>query len=89
MTVNPAKLRANARKLDALNGKVANVLTAMQRGEALHHERTWYGGIWWTSNGRQVSGEVARVVIQSANVASVGDALFDNVPAQTWRWIES
>jgi hypothetical protein len=28
-------------------------------------------------------------VIRDARVASVGDVLFNDVPAQTWRWIES
>ena len=89
MTVTTAKLRANARKLDQLNGKVATVLAAMQRGEALHHERMWYGGIWWLSNGRRITDEIAQLVIQNTNVTSVGDALLSDVPAQTWRWIES
>lgn len=89
MTVNPTKLRANARKLDQLNGKVATVLAAMQRGEALHHERMWYGGIWWLSNGRRITDEIAQVVIQNANVTGVGDALFHGARSQTYRWIES
>jgi hypothetical protein len=89
MTVTTAKLRANARKLDRLNGKAATVLAAMQRGEALLLEYRWYGRVWCLSGGRHIPDEVAQVVIQSARVTSVGDALFSDVPAQTWRWIES
>jgi hypothetical protein len=60
----------------------------MQRGEALHFEHAWFGPVWWMSRGLRVSDEVARVVIQNANVTGVGDALFNDAPAQTWRWIE-
>jgi hypothetical protein len=88
MNFSPQKLRAQARRLDRLNGSVATVLAAMQRGEALHHERMWYGGIWWLSNGRHIPNEIAQAVIQP-NVASVGDALFHDAPSQTYRWIES
>jgi hypothetical protein len=87
MTVNP--LRANARKLNRLNGEAASVLKAMQRGEALLLEYRWYGRVWCLSGGRHITDEIAKIVIQSARVTSVGDALFSDVPSQTWRWVES
>jgi hypothetical protein len=90
MTANPAKLHANARRLDRLNGEVARVLTTMQqRGEALHFELAWFGAVWWLSGGGHISDEVAQIVIRDARVVGVGDVLFNDVPAQTWRWIES
>jgi len=89
MTVATAKPRANARRLDRVNGKVATVLTAMQRGEALLLEYRWYGRVWCLSGGRHITDELAQVVIQNTNVTDVGDTLFSDVPAQTWRWVES
>jgi hypothetical protein len=88
MTANPAKLRANARKLDRVNSEAASVLAAMQRGEALLLEYRWYGRVWCLSGGRHITDEIAQAVIQNANVTDVGDALFSDVPAQTWRWVE-
>jgi hypothetical protein len=82
------KLRANTRRLDRLNIKVTSVLAAMRRGEALHMEFAWYGRVWCLSGGRRIDNEVAQVVIKNARVADVGDALFSNAPAQTWRWVE-
>ena len=88
MTVSLEKLRANAPKLDRLNGKVASVLTAMQRGEALHLEYRWCGPVWCLSGGRHIPNEVARVAIQNPQVVSVGDSLFRDTRPQTYRWVE-
>jgi hypothetical protein len=89
MNVTPAKISATARRLDRLNLKAATVLAAMQRGEALLLEYRSRGPVWCLSGGRDVPDEVAQVVIKSANVVGVGDALFNDIPAQTWRWVES
>jgi hypothetical protein len=35
-----------------------------------------------------VSPEIAKLVIVDADVGSVGDALFQNMPAQTFRFVE-
>jgi hypothetical protein len=89
MTISPGKLRNQARRLDRLNGKVATVLTVMRRGEALILEYRWHGRVWCLSGGRHITDEIAQVVIQSTNVSGVGDALFNDAPAQTWRWVEN
>jgi hypothetical protein len=89
MNVTPAKIRSAARRLDRLNIKAATVLAAMQRGEALLLEYRWRGPVWCLSGGRDVPDEMAQVVIKSASVVGVGDALFNDIPAQTWRWVES
>jgi hypothetical protein len=68
---------------------VTAVWWALQRGEALILEYRWYGRVWCLSGGRHITDEIAQLVIKNANVTSVGDALFSDVPAQTWRWIES
>jgi hypothetical protein len=88
MNVTPAKIRANARRLDRLNIKAATVLATMQRGEALLLEYRWCGSVWCLSGGRDVPDEVAQVVIKSESVVGVGDALFNDTPAQTRRWVE-
>jgi hypothetical protein len=78
-----------SRKLNRLNVTAVAVLARMKRGEALHMERRWYGPAWCLTGGRYVPDEVAKIVIQNVNVAPVGDALFANVPSQTWRWVEN
>jgi hypothetical protein len=82
-----AKLHANTRRLDRINVKVTSVLAAMRRGEALHMEFQWYGRVWCLSGGRRIDDDVARIVIKNTSVADVGDALFNNCPSQTWRWV--
>ncbi len=81
--------RAKPRKLDNLNIKAITALAAMKRGEMLHMEHRWFGHAWCLTGGRYVPDDVAKVVIQNASVAAVGDALFTNVLCQTWRYIES
>ena len=68
--------------------KVAQVITAMQRGECLHLEHRWFGRCWSLSGGRAVDDEIAKVVVKHRNVVGVGDSLFKNTPSQTWRWAE-
>jgi hypothetical protein len=40
---------------------------------------------WSLSNGRAVPPAVAELVVAHADVTPVGDALFRNVPSQTYR----
>jgi hypothetical protein len=89
MTVTPAKLQRNARRLDKLNAAIETTLTAMKYGAALHLRYGHHGPTWYLSNGGAVTDEVAKIVIQNIHVAGVGDALFDAVPAQTFRYIEN
>jgi hypothetical protein len=44
--------------------------------------------LWWLTDGRAVSPEIAKLVIVDADVGSVGDALFQDMPTQTFRFIE-
>jgi hypothetical protein len=86
---SPAKLRANARRLDKLNVKVTTVLAAMRRGEALLMEYRWHGRVWSLTGGRCIPDDVALIVIRNRSVADIGDALaIDGARPQTWRWIE-
>jgi hypothetical protein len=38
------------------------------------------------SDGSSVTDGVAKVVVADPRVVGVGDALFENMPGQTWRW---
>jgi len=66
------------------------VIVAM-RDESLvlicSHEKS--GTRWWLSDGRPVQPEIAKLVAIDANIISVGDGLFRNVPGQTYRFISS
>jgi hypothetical protein len=93
MTIHtPATLRATQRRLANRVGrleKAAGVLSAMRAGAALHLQHTKHGPCWALSNGRQISDDIAKLVIASSSVIGVGDALFDGAPSQTFRWWSS
>jgi hypothetical protein len=85
------RLSAQARRLDRLNSKVAEVLTWMRNGSALLLA-FGFGAqpVWRLSNGRQVAPEVARLVTTHPKVVGVGDALpiVGEGLSQTWRYID-
>ncbi len=58
----------------------------MERGEILQLEYRWFGPAWCLSGGRHIDDAVAQIVIKSANVVGVGDALA-GATSQTWRWV--
>jgi hypothetical protein len=71
------------------HGHAADVVAAMHNdGLALHcsHERS--GVVWSLSNGKSVSPKIANLVIINHDVVSVGDALFQDMPAQTFCFVE-
>jgi hypothetical protein len=76
------KQRRVDRRLDAVC-----VLTAMQRGEALHQHFSREGPIYPLTNGQPVAADVAALVITDIRVVPVNDGLFPGTP-QTWRWTE-
>jgi hypothetical protein len=93
----PASLRRIHRQLDrqrlnccALHAKADAVLARMWEGECLRLSFNRRAGpIWQLSpSGVQVPDEVAQVVIADPEVASAGDGLFADGPAQTWRMVE-
>jgi hypothetical protein len=83
-----AQLRRQGKRLERLNVTVTATLAAMCRGEALHLHFGRYGPVWRLTSGRTVPAEVAQIVAKNPNVAGVGDALFNDIPAQTWRYVE-
>jgi hypothetical protein len=75
------------RRLTRLNATVLATLSAMKKGQALHRHHAWYGAAWFLTDGRTVPAEIAEIVIKNKQIASVGDSLFADTPAQTYRWI--
>ena len=82
-----SELRRSTRRLDRRLASVDQILGAMGRGEALHLQYENGCPRWSLSGGRRVAADVAAIVIVNASVAPVGDALFSNMPGQTWRHI--
>jgi hypothetical protein len=68
-----------------LRHQVSGVLTEMQAGAALHLHYEQGQSLWRLSSGSVVPAGVALIVITQDIVAPVGDALFHDVPSQTWR----
>jgi hypothetical protein len=70
-------------RLEEINHAAAR----MRAGAALHlsYQSTPY---WALSTGERITTAVARVLIATPGVVAVGDALFDGVPSQTYRWAE-
>jgi hypothetical protein len=79
-------LRARNRRVDHKLARAQAVLQAMEACAALHLQFTKHGPQWALTSGHQVSDDVAKLVIASSSVAGVGDALFHDVPCQTFRW---
>jgi hypothetical protein len=65
------------------------VVAEMRKGATLHLTYRPATKQWALSSGMRVADFVARLVISRADVVGVGDALFEDAFAQTWRLIES
>jgi hypothetical protein len=74
---------AHRQRVDRRRLEVEVVLAAMRGGAALHCHYQNGRQLWWLSSGPFVSADVAA---KTDLVAPVGDALFADVPSQTWRW---
>jgi hypothetical protein len=85
---------ANRELVEALSRRcqreAISVLSIMQRGE---HLFVWFdgphGARWKLSDGRRVANDVARLVVASEHVVSVGDALLEGFTPQTYRYAEA
>jgi hypothetical protein len=90
MTVHTVStLRATHRRLAKRVGRLEKAelaLAEMRAGAALHLQHTKQGPCWVLSNGTPVPDSIATLVVASSSVAGVGDALFGNCLAQTFRW---
>ena len=63
-----------------------HVLNDMRAGASLHLQHAKSGPRWALSTGGQVSDDIAKLVVASASVVGAGDALFEGVPSQSYRW---
>lgn len=81
-----ARLEHQAKRIDRQNAKVAMVLAAMRDGNALHMQFKRGGEEWRLSDGREVHASTARLVINHPKVVGVGDVLFTDCLAQTFRY---
>jgi hypothetical protein len=68
---------------------VAGVVADMHGGQDLCLEYRPTGPCWFLSGGRQITAEVAHLVISRPTIESAGDSLFpDDAAPQTWRSTE-
>jgi hypothetical protein len=87
VTIHTAdSLRNGRRRLDERIEKADQVIREMRAGAVLHLQHAKSGPRWALSNGRQVTDDIAKLVVASASVVGVGDALFGECQAQTFRW---
>jgi|SRR5215471_11662183 hypothetical protein len=64
------------------------VIVAMRdENLALHCNHEKSGTHWWLSDGRPVQPEIAKLVTVNADIVSVDDGLFRNMPGQTYRFV--
>ncbi len=85
----PRSCRIAARRLNRLNDEIRDVLTSLRRGGALHCRRDLFGLplTWFLSDGRgPISDQAARVIIARGDIVCVGDTLFEDGLAQTYRY---
>jgi hypothetical protein len=90
MTIHtPDSLHTTHRRLARRVGRLERaelVLAKMRAGAALHLQHTKQGPCWTLSNGTPVPDSIAKLVTGSSSVTGVGDALFRDCLAQTFRW---
>jgi hypothetical protein len=70
--------------------KLGAILDALRGGATLHFSIV-KGPHWWLAAGttvKPVSSTQVRALIKRGAIVSVGDSLFSNIPAQTWRFTD-
>ena len=82
-----ASLHRHHCRLDRKLATATTALAAMRRGQSLHLQYRAGRAFWSLSGGQSVSADVATILTSNASVAPVDDALFSNMPGQTWRHI--
>ena len=81
-------LRTVHQRRSKRSASVTRALTAMKSGAALHLYFERGRPIWKLSTGIFVTAEVAGILTSNASVVPVGDALFADLPGQTWRFTD-
>jgi hypothetical protein len=60
----------------------------MEQGATLHVTHTKSGSYWTLSDGTCVASHIALMVVNDLRIVGVGDSLFDDVPCQTWHYVD-
>jgi hypothetical protein len=68
---------------------VGGVLNAMRGGAALHHYFAFSEPVYVLTDGRRVDPTTAEAVIRNPQIAPVGEALFQGLRPQTFRFVET
>jgi hypothetical protein len=82
----PSELHRLGRVLERRIASANSALAAMRQGESLHLQYRAGSPLWSLSGGRSVSANIAENLIEHAFVAPVDDALFADMPGQSWRF---
>jgi hypothetical protein len=82
------ELQRRHRRLDRRVNSANFVISCMRAGATLHLTFGRNGPVWSLSDGRKISDEVARLVTTDHRVIGVGDALFQGMTAQSFRYVE-
>jgi hypothetical protein len=86
------ELQRARRRLDHKRAGLSKALTAMQRGATLQLQFDHHRGRIWTVGRIRITDEVAQLLVNRPDVASVGDCFWSGSPgslAQTYRYIAS
>jgi hypothetical protein len=84
----PGELHRLGRRLERRIASADSALGAMRRGESLHLQYRAGSPLWSLNGGRSVSVNIAEILIEHAFVAPVDDALFVDMPGQSWRYTD-
>jgi hypothetical protein len=87
--LTPERFRKQARRLDRRVRSREFVVKAMRGGNALHLYYALSSPVWVLTDGTRVDTVIAEAVIKHPGIVSVGDALFAQVHAQTYRFVET
>jgi hypothetical protein len=84
------ELRRARRRLDHKRASLSKALTAMQRGATLQLQFDRHRGRIWMVGRMRIADEVAQLLVNRPDVASVGDCFWPGSPgslAQTYRYV--
>jgi hypothetical protein len=91
MTIHtPRSRQATARRLKRLNHRIEEVVADMAMGVTLHRSLDHRKRVQWVlSDGEVIDDEIARLVINHSDIASVGDTLFPEFSelSQAFRYV--
>lgn len=78
------QLRRTSHKADCID----QALAALRADRSLHLQHRNGNARWSLSDGQSVTADVAAILTCSALVVPAGNALFSDMPGQTWRYVQ-